>query len=255
MKAKKRSPAFVLVIAGVVLVMVGAGWFMLIAPQRAKATKLTHEVADARAQLAAAQAAQSPSTKTQPIRVADLFQLSRAMPDQPDVPDLLLQLSEIAGETGITFTSITPHDPVLVSSYEQIPIDLVFQGRFYDLSDFLYRLRNLVGVHQGTLDAVGRLFSVNSISFAEGDTIKFPQVEAKLTVYAFVFGNGTPPPVPTPTQAAPLSTVPSAPVAPSSAPTDKGTTPVPAVPKGQKPLPIPTVTLPSSANALGVVRP
>ncbi len=76
MKAKKRSPAFVLVIAGVVLVMVGAGWFMLIAPQRAKATKLTHEVADARAQLAAAQASQSPSTKTQPIRVADLFQLA-----------------------------------------------------------------------------------------------------------------------------------------------------------------------------------
>jgi hypothetical protein len=253
-KAKKRSPAFVLVLAGVVLVMVGAGWFLLISPQRAKATKLTHEVADARAQLAAAQTAQSPST-TQPIRVADLFQLSRAMPDQPDVPDLLLQLSQIAAETGITFTSITPHDPVVASNYEQIPIDLVFQGRFYDLSDFLYRLRNLVGVHQGTLDAVGRLFSVNSISFAEGDTITFPQVEAKLTVYAFVFGNGTPPPVPTPTQAAPLSTVPSAPVAPSTAPTDKGTTPVPAVPKGQKPLPIPTVTLPSSANALGMVRP
>lgn len=258
---KKGNPAFALAVAGVMLAMVGAGWVMLVGPQRSKANKLGHEVADARAQLAAAQASQTPST-TQPIRVADLFRLSRAMPDQADVPDLLLQLSEIAAETGITFKSITPHAPVVVTNYEQIPIDLVFQGRFYDLSDFLYRLRNLVGVHQGTLDAVGRLFSVDSISFAQGDTIQFPLVEAKLTVEAFVFGNGTPPPVPasTPPPSPTTAAAPVTPAAPSSAPTDTGTTPVPAVPKGQKPLPIPsvptvpTVTLPSNAKAIGRLR-
>src|SRR6185312_2488431 len=106
---------------------------------------------------------------------ADLFQLSRAMPDKPDLPDVLLQLSEIARETGVTFKSITPSAPVATVTYQQLPIDLVFEGHFYDLADFLYRVRNLVGVHEGQLDATGRLYAVDSVSLDEGQ-VKFPEV-------------------------------------------------------------------------------
>jgi hypothetical protein len=162
------------------------------------------------------------------IKVADLFRLSRAMPSTADIPGVLLQLSNVAAETGVTFQSITPHDPVAYGAYEQISIDLSFEGRFYDLSDFLYRLRNLVSVHEGVLDATGRMFSVNSITFNQG-TLSFPQVRAALTVSAYVYGDGTPPPVPT--GVAPVGT-PSPTTTTTPAAVAADTKPIPAAPAG-----------------------
>ena len=45
---------------------------------------------------------------TQPIAVAELFRLAKAMPDRADMPGILLELTRIAEETGIEFESITP---------------------------------------------------------------------------------------------------------------------------------------------------
>jgi hypothetical protein len=128
----------------------------------------------------------------------------------------------VAADTGVKFESITPHDPVSYGAYQQVSVDLSFEGRFYDLSDFLYRLRNLVGVHEGVLDATGRLFTVDKISFSQG-AASFPQVKATLTVSAYVFGDGTTPPVPsgvTPSGTAPTS------------PAIENTQPVPSAPAG-----------------------
>lgn len=195
-KLPSSAKAAIVVVAA--LIVLGIGWFVAIAPKRSTAQKLETQIADTRAQLVEAQGGGT-APQVQPIRVAELFKLSRAMPDRADVPNLLLQLSQISAETGVSFQSITPHDPVSQGSYMQVGIDLVFEGHFYDLSDFLYRLRNLVGVHQGVLDATGRLFSVDSISFDEGQ-LQFPQVKATLTVSAYVYGDGTvssPPPAAT----------------------------------------------------------
>jgi hypothetical protein len=106
---------------------------------------------------------------------------------------------------------------VVLGSYRQIPINLVFEGRFYDLADFLYRLRNLVAVHGGALHATGRLFTVDSIAFDQG-SLEFPQVKATLTVSAYNFGDGT---TPTPVPASPLS-----------ASASEGSQPIPAAPSG-----------------------
>lgn len=212
------------IVVGVLVVVLAAGWFVGISPKRSEGKKLDAQITDTRAQIVEAQGGNQPQVQT--IRVADLFRLSRAMPDRADVPNLLLQLSEISAETGVSFQSITPHDPVSQGSYLQIGIDLVFEGHFYDLSDFLYRLRNLVGVHQGVLDATGRLFSVDSISFDEGQ-LQFPQVKATLTVSAYVYGDGTvssPPPAATDaSQSATTTTTP---------PSESDSQPIPASPTG-----------------------
>jgi Tfp pilus assembly protein PilO len=180
----------VLTLVALVVALV-AGYAALVKPQRSDASALAAQIETVRAKLDAAGVTDSAAQgDAPPIHVADIFQLSRAMPDSPDLPDVLLQLSEIATETGITFKSIAPANPVTTPTYEQLPIDLVFEGRFYDLADFLYRVRNLVGVHDGQLNATGRLYSVDSVSFDEGQ-VKFPQVEAKLRVDAYVFGNGS----------------------------------------------------------------
>jgi Tfp pilus assembly protein PilO len=215
-----------------ILVALIVGWFMVVAPKRHEASSLSQQIDDTRTQITVRQGANS-APQGNPIRVADLFELSRAMPDHPDIPSVLLQLSAISAETGVTFQSITPHDPTPVGNYESIGIDLVFQGHFYDLSDFLYRLRNLVGVHQGVLNATGRLFTVDSINFAQG-TLDFPNVKATLTVTAYVFGDGTADPVPagaTGTESA----APGASTTPGATPASAPVTPASAAPEPSQP--------------------
>jgi Pilus assembly protein, PilO len=191
--SKLPTPAKLgLLVAGVLLALV-AGWFLVISPKRSDVSTLKQQIEDTQTQIAVAHGVRTPRQPA--IRVADLFKLSRAMPNTADIPGVLLQISRVAEETGVTFQAITPHDPVSLGAYQQIDIDLTFEGRFYDLSDFLYRLRNLVDVHQGVLNATGRLFLVDSITLNQGEQ-SFPQVKAALTVSAYLFGDGTAPPVP-----------------------------------------------------------
>ena len=100
--------------------------------------------------------------------------------------------------SGIRFDSISPLPIAPIGSYTVLPISVTFQGNFYDLSDFLYRLRSLVTVHAGRLDATGRLFSVDTLTFNES-TLKFPQIQATLVIDAFVYGTGVPATIPIPT--------------------------------------------------------
>lgn len=216
-----------LIAAGVLVVMLAVGWFALIGPKRAEATSLQRQIEEVQMQIAAAQHAGS-GAQPPTVRVADLFELSRAMPNRIDMASVLLQLSDVATETGVNFQSITPHDPVVLGSYQRVGIDLVFEGHFYDLSDFLFRLRNLVGVYDGKLAATGRLFSVDTISFDEGE-LQFPQVKATLTVSAYIFGDGAPAPVQSAaTPAADGSTTPTT----STTPGSEDGQPIPAVPAG-----------------------
>jgi hypothetical protein len=219
--SKLPTPAKLGLLAAAVLLALVAGWFLLISPKRSDVKTLKGQIEETRDQISAAHGVRTPSQPA--IRVADLFKLSRAMPSTADIPGVLLQISRVADETGVNFQSITPHDPVALGAYEQIDIDLTFQGRFYDLSDFLYRLRNLVDVHEGVLNATGRLFSVNSITMNQGEE-SFPQVAASLTVSAYVFGDGTAPSVPS-------GLVPGSTVTPTT-PAIANSQPIPPAPEG-----------------------
>jgi Pilus assembly protein, PilO len=215
---KLPTPAKFALLAAAVVASLVAGWLIVISPKRSEAAKVQKDIESVRSEIALAHAANAPKPKTPAIRVADLFNLSRAMPNTADIPGVLLQLSHVARETGVSFQSITPREPVLLGSYRQIPVDLVFEGRFYDLADFLYRLRNLVAVHGGGLHATGRLFVVDSIAFDQG-SLSFPQVKASLTISAYNFGDGTTPPVP-------------AASSPTTASASESTQPIPAAPPG-----------------------
>lgn len=198
------------VLAGVgVVLYLAAGYFLLVSPKKAEATRLGEEVAAANVELSTALAAAKAKGDTQPIAVADIFRLATAMPSTPDMPGILLELSRIADETGIRFKSITPQTAVAAGEYQSVPIDVTFDGSFYALSDFLFRLRTLVSVRRGELHASGRLFSVESVDFAEGED-GFPMLGATLKLKAYVYGNdvsGTTVPVPVdPSAAVPPAT-------------------------------------------------
>lgn len=202
MKRRIPQPLVIgLIVLGFAVAGLG-GWFMLISPQRSKAAELDTQIADANNAISAARALTLEAKKGAQIRVADLFRLTKAMPDQTDMPGILLQLTQVAEDSGISFEQITPSTTAMpVSGYLAIPITVEFQGNFYDLSDFLYRLRTLVDVRRGALDATGRLFAIDSIEFAEASPPGFPEIRAHLVIDAFVFGTGTAPTVPGPTGA------------------------------------------------------
>src|SRR4029079_4903354 len=101
-----------------------------IRPKKAEAARLQKETGATKAQVDAYYAT-SAAVKGQPkIRSADLFRLAKAMPGQADMSGVLLQLNQVAADTGITFQSIAPQTSVPISGYQAIPIHLTFEGSF-----------------------------------------------------------------------------------------------------------------------------
>ncbi len=197
-KTNNLSPKTLSVLIGAAaLLVLLAGVFLLVLPQSHKAAHLSEDLTKTQAQIVTARAlsAQKPE---QTIRVADLFKVVEAMPDDTDMTGIILQLQQTANEAGVKFDSIQPQPLQAHTGYGLQAIDLSFEGNYYSLTDFLSRLRKLVSVHGGTLDATGRLFSVGKLDFAAGED-GFPQITANVQVNAYVFSP----------MAAPATTTPS----------------------------------------------
>jgi Pilus assembly protein, PilO len=177
-------------------------YLVVVGPKRSRAAELEDRVANVRLELAQARI-DAARPEAPPLPVGQLSRLSEAMPKETDMPGLLLELARVAHESGISFDSITPAEPVAGSGFQKVPVSLVFQGNFFELSDFLFRLRSLVQVRDNRLDVDGRLFSVDGIDFAQG-TEQFPHIQATLNANAYVFGGApaappaTPPATPPP---------------------------------------------------------
>ena len=179
------------VVAGNVALL-ALGWFLLIAPQRHQAASAAAELSATRAAIARAQAPASAAgaVPAQPvqeaIRTADLYRLAKAMPATADMPDLLLELDQVARAAGVSVGSIAPGAPTAATGFSVLPLSLTFSGDFYSLTDLLYRLQRLVDVRHGDLDARGRLFSVSSVALTPTGTGR--TLTATATVNAYVYG-------------------------------------------------------------------
>jgi Tfp pilus assembly protein PilO len=171
-----------------IVVMAAAGFFLLIRPKKAEAKRTAAEIADVRKEIDDRRAASTARQARVAVKTADLFKLAKVMPADEDMAATLLELNQVANDAGIVFESITPAVPVGADGFRAIPIQLVFRGNFYTLSDFLFRLRQLVQVRDGELTATGQLFSIDMLHFAEDEDKKFPFIRAELTVDAFVYG-------------------------------------------------------------------
>ena len=184
---KKQIPLTPVLGAALVIVALVA-WFGLIGPKQARSSELSNKITELEQKLVVAdrpkQAAAPPKIE---IDVADVFRLAKAMPDQADLPGQILELNSIALSTGVRFVAIQPGIPATKGAYSALPVILTFDGNYYDLTDFLFRLRNLVNVRDGVLDASGRLYTLDAIEFQEGDA-GFPNIRAVMTVSAYSYG-------------------------------------------------------------------
>ena len=204
MTAKLAQNKVTIAAAAAVLLFAVLAYLVVVGPKRSRANELEDTIETTRVELTQARIDQARAKAAPTAPIGDVKRLTRAMPNQTDMPGLMFELARVAQETGISFDSITPSDPVPVSGYQKVPVSLVFQGNFFELSDFLYRLRNLVQVRDNRLRVNGRLFAVEGIDFGQG-VKQFPEVQATLNATAFVYGG------------APATTPPASPPADASA--------------------------------------
>ena len=195
----KKQVSLTPVLAIALVIVSAVVYFVLISPKQARSAELDQQIAELESKIQLATRPVATDTPQVKINVADLFRLAKAMPDQEDMPGIILELNSIALSTGVNFVAIQPGTPESKGSYNSIPVTLTFEGNYYDLTDFLYRLRNLVTVEDGVLDSSGRLYTLDALDMQEGEG-GFPKILATLTVSAYSFGSlpdtaglGTPP--------------------------------------------------------------
>ncbi|MBC7292734.1 MAG: type 4a pilus biogenesis protein PilO [Thermoleophilia bacterium] len=173
------------------LVVVVACWFLLLNPARQDISAFDQDIAAERARLAAAQAklAQAESTREEGRKnQARLLELAKMVPVQAELPSLLLQIQELANQSGINFMAITPGDIIQAGSFQILPLELEFTGTYFDLSDFVYRVEQMAS-GPGRLLAVKQLrLQLSEQTGTTATTIVAgvsPELKINLTLYAF----------------------------------------------------------------------
>jgi Tfp pilus assembly protein PilO len=207
---KKQVPMWPVAVVGL-LIVAAVAYFLVVGPKRGEAARLGDEIAELETKVQTAKLAAEPKEAATQLKVAGLFELTKAMPDKDDMPGIILEINSIAEASGVKFKSIAPQPLVLGQGYRSLPISLSFEGNYYDLTDFLFRMRNLVGVRDGKLSASGRFFTLDTIDMHDAG---LPRIEAVLVVSAYAY------------DPAAMATAPVAPVTGAPAPTTT-TTPSP----------------------------
>ena len=212
--ANLSKRAQVAVIVAALLLVAVVGYFALISPKRSTAASLKKQTAAVQQQINQNQSAGFKQALPA-VRSAPVFSLAKAMPSQLQTPEVILQLNQLALDSGISFDSIAPQSsggasaptPDAADPFAVEAITVQFSGSYYNLLALLQRLRNLVRVENGNLFAAGRLFDVSDIQFcatssgscsaanggssvpgsaAPQTAAAFGEIQANLTINAFV---------------------------------------------------------------------
>jgi Tfp pilus assembly protein PilO len=194
MKLKRPLPKGAVVggIVGAGFVVLLVGWFGLVQPQSHKAASLAKQTAAVQQEIASnlAQIAAQKNVSAVPaapkIRVADVYKLAKAMPSNVDMPDILLELDQVAKDSGVDLQSISPSPP---TPDGKIALALTAEGDFFTVTDLLYRLRNFVSVRNGALEASGRLFDVDSVTLAPSSGRK---LSASIALHTYQYTSAPP---------------------------------------------------------------
>jgi type IV pilus assembly protein PilO len=156
----------------VAILVVALYWFFVLSPLRGKIDDTQTQIDAANTQLVSLQAQMA------------LLELSKMLPDQDEIPSLLLQIQDLATESGIDFMMMTPSKAAATSSsgtYQTIPLSLQFAGTFFDVNDFLYRIEQLAA-------APGRILSVQNLTLTPSGTAAVgvsPTLSATMTLLAY----------------------------------------------------------------------
>jgi Tfp pilus assembly protein PilO len=168
-----------------VLLAVGVAWMFVVSPKRAEAARLQTELQAAQEHLSEVRLEER-SARDKARRLPALPLLKRAMPDQIAMSAIIRDLNRLAAASRLEFDSITPAPFQVGEGFRVLPLTMELEGTFGRVSTFLHHLRRQVEVRGGKLRVGGRLYTIESLQLAEGES-KFPSLKVTLTLSAFVY--------------------------------------------------------------------
>ncbi len=201
----------------VVIALAVAFWMLLLAPKKDKAGELSERTEALSGEVAAEQQKASIAKAAKaafPHNYRELVLLGKAVPAEAATPSLMVQLggagaaahtnfqaiiqkgeegetSAVAGEgaTGLTPIGSTTGPAGFLS----MPYTLEFEGGFFQLAGFIHRLDSLVQTKGATVDAEGRLITVDGFNLTpvtdvpgESGQEASGRLKANLTVSTYV---------------------------------------------------------------------
>jgi len=199
----KKRDIGILIGLGVVVLIV-AWWFLIITPMRddidSKDTQYQSEKQKYDQNYERVQRIDDERNSAK-AAASDLLKLNKLIPADSQVPSMIVELQASANDAGIEFMKIAPDIPVAGSDGSTVvPFSLAFQGQYYDVNDFLYRVENYARMDGNDISVSGRLISVVTLEMSEPSIGQFPEVLAKIGANAYM--TGPPPPPKTASRAA-----------------------------------------------------
>jgi Tfp pilus assembly protein PilO len=163
-KANRQQLILVIGLVALGVVVAVAGVLLAVLPQRSHVRKLDAQIATAQTKLATLRAE---SHHGPLIRAAQLYQLARAMPNNTDMPGLILDLSRAAQDSRVTLLSVGPGQAIVQPDGSSgLPLKVTISGSWNDITAFLHALRSNVRVNGGKLSVDGRMFTVDNVGLA-----------------------------------------------------------------------------------------
>ena len=95
-KQRIPKPAAIALVVVALLVVAALGYFVVISPKRSASADLAVQIEATETEIQNRRLAVRSAPKAEPIRAADLFRVTKAMPGKPDMPGVLLELNRIA---------------------------------------------------------------------------------------------------------------------------------------------------------------
>jgi len=200
----------------VAALVVAAAWFLVLAPQRKQASRLSHDVATERQTLTQAQAdaaAGLAAKRGYDRAYTTVARLGAAVPEDDNVPSLLLQVERAAEATHIDFRELrvggggsgaappppaAPADPTQVTTatlppgaavgaagFPTMPFTFTFTGDFFRMSNFVGRLERFLVVGNRRMLISGRFMTIDGIALTAGPD-GFPQIQANVTATTYL---------------------------------------------------------------------
>jgi type IV pilus assembly protein PilO len=156
-----RTDRNILILGILILILLAvAYYFLLFSPLRAEYVASYDERTQKEArkqQLEQTVAQLENARRNAPDIERQILEVSKRIPEQDEIPTLVVQIEEVARTANVTQFSIEPGAPEAPpggGNFSRIPITMTFQGRYEDMQDFLLRLRNLA-----------RLVTVNEVTY------------------------------------------------------------------------------------------
>jgi type IV pilus assembly protein PilO len=145
---KINATQMMIAAAVLAVVVAAAAIFLLVVPQftqlgdlEARRLAAEQTMSQTQAKLAQLEQVKRGASETQ----AQLIKIGNQVPDNPELPTLVLELQSAADSAGLDFQSIKPAIPADVAGagYREILIQMKLQGRWADVLDFLRRTQQM----------------------------------------------------------------------------------------------------------------